>query len=69
MYPSHPQFSFESFYNLLNDRGFVIYPGKLTHSDCFRIGTVGQVFPQDVENLLVAIAQTLEEMGVDMEDC
>ena len=69
MYPSHPRFSFESFYNLLNDRGFVIYPGKLTHSDCFRIGTVGQVFPQDVENLLVAIAQTLEEMGVDMEDC
>ena len=69
MYPSHPRFSFESLYNLLNDRGFVIYPGKLTHSDCFRIGTVGQVFPQDVENLLVAIAQTLEEMGVDMEDC
>lgn len=69
MYPSHPRFSFESFYNLLNDKGFVIYPGKLTHSDCFRIGTVGQVFPQDVENLLVAIAQTLEEMGVDMEDC
>ena len=69
MYPNHPRFSFESLYNLLNDRGFVIYPGKLTHSDCFRIGTVGQVFPQDVENLLVAIAETLEEMGVDMEDC
>lgn len=69
MYPSHPRFSFEALYNLLNDRGFVIYPGKLTHSDCFRIGTVGQVFPQDVENLLVAIAETLDEMGVDMEDC
>ena len=65
-YPAHPSFSFEVFYNLLNDRGFVIYPGKLTHEDCFRIGTVGQVFPQDVEDLLSAIEQTLSEMGVEI---
>lgn len=66
-YPQHPRFSFEVFYDLLNDKGFVIYPGKLTHSDCFRIGTVGQVFPQDVERLLSAIGKTLLEMGVEMK--
>jgi len=65
-YPAHPNFSFEVFYNLLNDKGFVIYPGKLTHADCFRIGTVGQVFPQDVEALLGAIEQTLSEMDVEV---
>ena len=63
-YPTHPRFSFDSFYQLLNDRGFVIYPGKLTHADCFRIGTVGQVFPQDVEDLLGAIRDVLEQMCV-----
>ncbi len=65
-YPDDPRFSFEAFYERLNEKGLVIYPGKLTHADCFRIGNIGQVFTQDMERLVVAIEQTMEEMGVSL---
>lgn len=63
-YPDDPNFSFETFYERLNRKGFVIYPGKLTRADCFRIGNIGQIFPEDVTRLLAAIKYTLKEMGV-----
>ncbi len=65
-YPDDPRFSFGVFYERLNEKGLVIYPGKLTHADCFRIGTIGQIFTQDVERLVAAVGQVLEEMGVSM---
>ncbi|GAL04723.1 2-aminoethylphosphonate:pyruvate aminotransferase [Photobacterium aphoticum] len=36
-------------------QGFVIYPGKVSSADCFRIGNIGEVYPADIERLLVAI--------------
>ena len=65
-YPDHPNFDFEAFYSLLNDRDFVIYPGKVSDADCFRIGNIGRIFTADVRALLVAIEQTLSEMGVEL---
>ncbi|MGL4853765.1 MAG: 2-aminoethylphosphonate--pyruvate transaminase, partial [Lentisphaeria bacterium] len=53
--PKSPQYSFIKFYNLLKDKGFVIYPGKVSNADCFRIGNIGHVFPHDIENLANAI--------------
>ncbi len=64
-YPEHPKFDFETFYSLLNDRDFVIYPGKVSDADCFRIGNIGRIFAADVRGLLMAIENTLAEMGVD----
>lgn len=64
LYPDDPAFSFRPFYEALKARRFVIYPGKVSHADTFRIGTIGHVFPGDIESLLVAIRQTLEEMGL-----
>jgi 2-aminoethylphosphonate-pyruvate transaminase len=63
-YPEQPAFKFEEFYSRLSDQGFVIYPGKVTSADCFRIGTIGRLYPKDVEGLLAAIGVTLGEMGV-----
>ena len=63
-YLRHPNFSFKEFYRNLSDKGFVIYPGKLTDSDCFRIGTIGHIFPEDIVALLDAIRSTLEEMRI-----
>lgn len=63
-YPQDPAFSFSDFYDRLNEKGFVIYPGKLTQADCFRIGSIGQLFPSDMEALLEAVAETLDEMGI-----
>ena len=63
-YPAHERFEFDEFYTGLSRRGFLIYPGKITATDCFRIGTIGQIFPRDVDALLDAIRETLAELGV-----
>ena len=65
-YPADPNFDFNRFYGLLSERGFVIYPGKLTQADCFRIGNIGQIYLDDIKQLLQSIKTTLEEMGVTM---
>ena len=65
-YPDHPRFTFEEFYGRLNDKGFVIYPGKVSNIDCFRIGNIGRLFKSDILALLAAIRSTLDEMGVTL---
>jgi 2-aminoethylphosphonate-pyruvate transaminase len=58
-YPADERFDFPTFSDRLNDLGFVIYPGKVSRADCFRIGTIGRIFPEDVRDLLRAVEQTL----------
>ncbi len=65
-YPNHPNFTFEDFYERLNAKDFVIYPGKVSNADCFRIGNIGRIFAADVCSLLAAIRETLAEMGVKL---
>ena len=67
-YPQHPNFRFEDFYNRLKDRGFVIYPGKVSNEDCFRIGTIGRIFPHDVAGILSAIGDVLSEMDIHLSN-
>ncbi len=64
LYPEDPNFNFENFYNQLNKRGFVIYPGKLSKTDAFRIGNIGHLFPTDVTALIAAVKEVLEEESV-----
>ena len=59
LYPTDKPFNFEDFYNKLNDRGFVIYPGKLSKADAFRIGNIGQIFPDDIRGLVAAVKEIL----------
>lgn len=63
-YPDHPNFDFGHFYDLLNERGFVIYPGKVSQADCFRIGSIGRLYPNHVTDLLAAIQEALTMMEV-----
>jgi len=63
-YPADPKFSFEEFYRRVSEKGFIIYPGKLTQVNTFRIGTIGRVFESDFRSLLAAIREALDEMGV-----
>lgn len=65
-YPEHSSFSFEEFYKRLSDKGCVIYPGKLSHADCFRIGHIGRLDQADVFLLISAIRETLIEMQIDL---
>jgi 2-aminoethylphosphonate-pyruvate transaminase len=64
LYPDHPNWDFDTFYRKLNERDFVIYPGKVSNADCFRIGNIGRIFPPDVRNLLAAIRDVMVEMDV-----
>jgi len=66
-YPDHPNFSFEEFYTRLSDKGCVIYPGKLSHADCFRIGHIGRLDQSDVFLLLSAVRETLNEMNIELQ--
>ena len=62
-HPENANFDFDHFYEKLNERGFAIYPGKLTKADCFRIGNIGRISTRDVEALLLAIADVKAGMG------
>jgi 2-aminoethylphosphonate-pyruvate transaminase len=68
LFPDDPNFEFEKFYQRLSDKGMVIYPGKLTEVDCFRIGNIGRIIESDIESLLTAIEATLLEMKVEISD-
>lgn len=65
--PAHPQFDFERFYAALARRGCLIYPGKLTVADSFRIGCIGNLDQADMTVLLDAIAEVLRELDVNLE--
>jgi len=65
-YPKHPNWDFEEFYRRLNEKGYVIYPGKLSDADCFRIGTIGRIYPNEMYELLGGITRVVKEMGLDM---
>jgi 2-aminoethylphosphonate-pyruvate transaminase len=62
--PADPRFQFQVFYDKLKERGYVIYPGKLTVADSFRIGCIGRLYPEHMRGALAAIRDILDEMGV-----
>ena len=66
LYPPEPRFDFQEFYQRLSARDMLIYPGKLSAVECFRIGNIGHLFADDLECLLQAIEQVMTEMGVEL---
>ena len=62
--PRNPKFVFQTFYDRLKDRGYVIYPGKLTVADSFRIGCIGRLDAGHMRGALEAIRDVLVEMDV-----
>ena len=62
--PADPAFRFQTFYDALAARGYVIYPGKLTVAESFRIGCIGRLDESVMRGALEAIRETLDEMGV-----
>jgi 2-aminoethylphosphonate-pyruvate transaminase len=62
--PADPRFDFERFYDRLREKGYVIYPGKLTVADTFRIGCIGALGEAEMRGALAAIRATLDEFGV-----
>ncbi|KAK7105061.1 2-aminoethylphosphonate--pyruvate transaminase-like [Littorina saxatilis] len=63
-YPSDSNFNFMDFYNRLNDKDQVIYPGKTLDIDCFRIGNIGHLFPEDMTKLLQCVQDVCRDMNI-----
>lgn len=62
-YPKSDNFTFSEFYKQLNDMDMVIYPGKLSKADCFRIGNIGRLYKHDIDYLLTCIEKVKSNMG------
>jgi len=62
--PAHRNFDFNRFYELMKDKGFIIYPGKLTAADSFRIGCIGQMDEHVMRQVVRAAGEALADMNV-----
>ena len=60
LYPKDRAFSFGEMYEFIKARGYAIYPGKLTDADTFRIGNIGEIYPEDIGKLLEIFKQYLK---------
>jgi len=64
--PDSESFEFIEFYNKLNERGFMIYSGKLTQVDSFRIGCIGHLKKENFIKFLEAVTEVIGEMGLEL---
>ena len=62
--PQHPAYEFKRFYDTAKQYGFLLYPGKLTQVETFRVGCIGAIGPVEMRQAVDAVAQTLRDMGI-----
>ncbi|GEO80764.1 2-aminoethylphosphonate--pyruvate transaminase [Pararhodospirillum oryzae] len=66
--PVHPAYSFTAFYDAMKRRGFIIYPGKMTRVESFRLGCIGAIDVPVMEECTRACVAALKEIGVEVQD-
>ena len=62
--PPDPAYNFAEFYRRVRDRGFILYPGKLTTVETFRVGCIGAIGPNTLTQAVAAIGEVLGAMGI-----
>lgn len=62
--PAHAAYDFKRFYAAAKQRGFILYPGKLTQLETFRVGCIGAIGRNEMTQAVAAVADTLREMGI-----
>jgi 2-aminoethylphosphonate-pyruvate transaminase len=62
--PPDPRYAFKDFYARVREKGFILYPGKLTQVETFRVGCIGAIGPDEMRLAVSAIRDTLREMGI-----
>ena len=62
--PADPRYQFKTFYDIAKKNGFILYPGKLTQVETFRVGCIGAIGPVEMAQAVHAVALTLKEMGI-----
>jgi 2-aminoethylphosphonate-pyruvate transaminase len=62
--PDHPQFDFKKLYEGVKAQGFILYPGKLTQIETFRVGCIGAIGSAEILKAVAATEKTLRDLGV-----
>ena len=62
--PPDARYTFREFYDRVRDKGFILYPGKLTQVETFRVGCIGAIGPDEMRHAVNAIRDTIAEMGI-----
>ena len=62
--PADPHYDFERFYDAVKARGFILYPGKLTQLETFRVGCIGAIGPAEMKEAVAAVAGAMKELGI-----
>ncbi|MEO5845717.1 MAG: 2-aminoethylphosphonate--pyruvate transaminase [Caldimonas sp.] len=62
--PADPAYDFKRFYDAVKARGFILYPGKLTQVETFRVGCIGAIGPAEIKEAVAAVAGALKELGI-----
>ncbi|MBV2181011.1 MAG: 2-aminoethylphosphonate--pyruvate transaminase [Castellaniella sp.] len=61
--PDHPDYDFGRFYEAVRARGFLLYPGKLTRVETFRVGCIGAIDQGEIRQAVIAVQAALMELG------
>ena len=64
--PQNANFDFQQFYNALSEKNFLIYPGKLTVADTFRIGCIGNLDENDMKDTLIAVKEVIQNLNINI---
>ena len=62
--PADPAYEFRAFYEAVRARGYILYPGKLTEVDTFRVGCIGAIGPDEMRGAVAAVADALRSLGI-----
>jgi 2-aminoethylphosphonate-pyruvate transaminase len=62
--PADPRYAFKAFYDKVRAKGFVLYPGKLTKVETFRVGCIGAIGPDEMRHAVNAVRDALRELGI-----
>jgi 2-aminoethylphosphonate-pyruvate transaminase len=64
--PADPKYAFKPFYDEVRNRGFILYPGKLTQLETFRVGCIGAIGPEEMRHAVNAVRDSLRTLGLSM---
>ncbi|MBW3092035.1 hypothetical protein KIH79_03510 [Bifidobacterium sp. 82T10] len=64
LYPEGTKFDFHDMYEFIKERGYAIYPGKLTTEETFRLGNIGEIYTDDIEKVTELLALYMGERGL-----
>jgi 2-aminoethylphosphonate-pyruvate transaminase len=66
--PTDPNYRFQAFYDRVREKGFVLYPGKLTQVDTLRVGCIGAIDEHAIRAAVHAIADTVAEQNIRLHE-